>query len=69
MTVACWHILDLPFEQNHLLFVISKHDLCCEDGRSLHCLELFGRQLICALHGLHPLAVLAFAEGDIAKAA
>jgi hypothetical protein len=44
-------------------------DLCCEEGRSLHCLELFGRQLICALHGLHPLAVLAFADGDIAKAA
>jgi hypothetical protein len=44
-------------------------DLCCGDGRSLHCLELFGRQLICALHGLHPQAMLAFAEGDIAKAA
>jgi len=44
-------------------------DLCCDEGRSLHCLELFGRQLICALHGLHPLAVLAFAEGNIAKAA
>ena len=44
-------------------------DLCCEEGRSLHCLELFGRQLICALNGLHPLAVLAFADGDIAKAA
>ena len=44
-------------------------DLCCEEGRSLHCLELFGRQLICALQRLHPLAVLAFADGDIAKAA
>ncbi len=44
-------------------------DLCCEEGRSLHCLELFGRQLVCALHRLHPLAVLAFANGDVAKAA
>jgi len=44
-------------------------DLCCEEGRSLHCLELFGRQLVCALHRLHPLAVLAFADGDVAKAA
>ena len=44
-------------------------DLCCEEGRSLHCLDGFGRQLICALHGLHPLAVLAFTVGDIAKAA
>jgi hypothetical protein len=44
-------------------------DLCCEEGRSLHCLELFGRQLICALHRLHPLAVFAFADGDIARAA
>ena len=44
-------------------------DLCCEEGRSLHCLELFGRQFICALHRLHPLAVLAFADGDVAKAA
>jgi hypothetical protein len=44
-------------------------DLCCEEGRSLHCIELFGRQLICALHRLHPLAVLALADGDMAKAA
>ncbi len=44
-------------------------DFCCDEGRSLHCLKLFGRQLICALHGLHPLAVLAFADGDVAKAA
>ena len=44
-------------------------DLCCDEGRSLHCLELFGRQLICVLRRLHPLAVLAVAEGGIAKAA
>jgi hypothetical protein len=44
-------------------------DLCCEEGRSLHCLELFGRQLICALHRLHPLAVLAFAPDKLARAA
>jgi hypothetical protein len=44
-------------------------DLCCAEGRSLHCLELFGRQLICALHGLHPDAVIAFADREIAQAA
>ncbi len=44
-------------------------DLCCGEGRSLHCLEVFGRQLICALDGLHPEAVLAFAESEIARAA
>ena len=44
-------------------------DLCCEEGRSLHCIELFGRQLVCALHGLHPNAVLAFVEPETAKAA
>ena len=44
-------------------------DLCCGEGRSLHCLDLFGRQLICALYGLHPHAVLAFADEGIAKAA
>ena len=44
-------------------------DLCCDEGRSLHCLELFGRQLICAVHGLHPLAVLAFADGVQLRAA
>ena len=37
-------------------------DLRCEQGGRLHCFELFGRQLVCALHGLHPRAVLAFAE-------
>ena len=44
-------------------------DLCCDEGRSLHCLELFGRQLICALHGLHPAAVLAIADDRLARAA
>jgi hypothetical protein len=44
-------------------------DLCCEEGRALHCLEVFGRQLICTLHRLHPAAILAFADRGIAKAA
>ena len=44
-------------------------DLCCEEGRSLHCLEVFGRQLVCALNGLHPNAVLAFADREVARAA
>ena len=44
-------------------------DLCCDEGRFLHCAELFGRQLICALHGLHPNAVLTFSDREIAKAA
>ena len=44
-------------------------DLRCEQGDMLHCLEVFGRQLVCALHGLHPNAVLAFAERETAKAA
>src|SRR5689334_9622895 len=36
-------------------------DLRCEQGDALHCIEVFGRQLVCALHGLHPKAILAFA--------
>lgn len=44
-------------------------DLCCDDGRSLHCLDAFGRQLICALNGLHPQAMLVFADPEIARAA
>jgi hypothetical protein len=44
-------------------------DCCCDEGRSLHCLDLLGRQLICALNCLHPHAVLAFADREIAKAA
>lgn len=42
-----WHAFDL--------------DVCCEEGRSLHCLDVFGRQLICAFRRLHPQAMLAFA--------
>lgn len=38
-------------------------------SRSLHCLDAFGRQLICALKGLHPQAVLAFADRDVPQAA
>ena len=44
-------------------------DLCCVEGRSLHCLDAFGRQLICALNRLHPRATLAFADREIARAA
>lgn len=44
-------------------------DLCCEEGSSLHCLDVFGRQLICAVHGLHPQAVLAFADRRAPQAA
>ena len=44
-------------------------DLRCEEGRGLHCLDVFGRQLVCAVRGLHPQAVLAFADGKTAEAA
>jgi hypothetical protein len=44
-------------------------NLCCEEGRSLYCLEVFGRQLVCALNGLHPRATLAFRETETARAA
>ena len=44
-------------------------DLRCPEGRGLHCLEVFGRQLICALHGLHPRATLTFADREMARAA
>ena len=44
-------------------------DCCCDEGRSLHCLDVFGRQLVCALNRLHPEAVLAFAEREIPQAA
>ena len=52
---ACWHAFDL--------------DLRCEEGGRLHCLEVFGRQLLCAVHGLHPQAVLAFADRQTSRAA
>lgn len=44
-------------------------DLRCKEGGRLHCLELFGRQLICAVRGLHPQAVLAFADRRVVRAA
>jgi hypothetical protein len=44
-------------------------DLRCPEGGRLHCLEVFGRQLVCALHGLHPKAVLAFAGRKARRAA
>jgi hypothetical protein len=44
-------------------------DCRCAEGRSLHCVEVFGRQLICALVGLHSHAVLTFMDDGIARAA
>lgn len=51
---ANWRVFDL--------------DLRCEQGGRLHCFELFGRQLVCAVRGLHPQAVIAFG-GNAARAA
>jgi hypothetical protein len=44
-------------------------DLRCPEGRGLYCLEVFGRQLICALNSLHPRAALTFANLEVARAA
>jgi hypothetical protein len=44
-------------------------DLRCDQGGRLHCFEVFGRQLVCALHGLHPEAVLAFSDRKASRAA
>ena len=44
-------------------------DLRCPKGGRLHCFEIFGRQLVCALHGLHPGAAFAFAEPAASRAA
>lgn len=44
-------------------------DVRCPEGRGLHCIDVFGRQLIAAVNGLHPRAVLAFAEYPEARAA
>lgn len=44
-------------------------DLRCEQGSGLHCFEVFGRQLICALHSLHPQAVITFREPKPSRAA
>ena len=52
---AYWSALDL--------------DLRCPEGGRLHCLEVFGRQLVCALHGLHPQVVIAFVDRKAREAA
>jgi hypothetical protein len=44
-------------------------DCCCDEGQSLRCLDVFGRQLVCALGDLHPQAVLTFAFCEISQAA
>ena len=44
-------------------------DVRCPEGRGLHCLDVFGRQLLAAVNGLHPRAVLAFADYPEARAA
>jgi len=41
-------------------------DLRCHEGGRLHCLEVFGRQLICAVRRLHPNASLAFIHSKAA---
>ena len=44
-------------------------DLRCAEGGRLQCFEVFGRQLVCAVNGLHPKAGLLFADRKAARAA
>lgn len=44
-------------------------DVRCPEGRGMHCLDVFGRQLIVAVNALHPRAALAFADYPEARAA
>ena len=44
-------------------------DIQCNEGGRLHSIEVFGRQLVCALLGLHPQALLAFADRNASRAA
>ena len=44
-------------------------DCGCERGFALHCLDLFGRQLVCALERLHPHAALTFLDREMPRAA
>jgi hypothetical protein len=44
-------------------------DVRCEQGSRLHCFEVFGRQLVCALHGLHPKARFTFVAPQSSRAA
>lgn len=44
-------------------------DVRCPEGRGLHCLDVFGRQLIVAVNALHPRAALVFADYPEARAA
>jgi hypothetical protein len=37
-------------------------DVRCEQDGRLHCFEVFGRQLVCALYSLHPLAAPIFRD-------
>ena len=44
-------------------------DLRCDAGGRLHCFEVFGRQLVCALYRLHPNALPVFADAKASRAA
>ena len=44
-------------------------DFRCENGGGLHCFEVFGRQLVCALRRIHPQAGIAFADPKTPQAA
>ena len=66
---ANFHVLDHYSRDPNAHWSTFDLDLCCDEGRSLHCLDVFGRQVVCALNGLHPQAVLAFADRKTAQAA
>lgn len=40
-------------------------DMRDDDGNELQCVDVFGRQLVCALKQLHPKASLAFRQTDL----
>jgi hypothetical protein len=57
--------LDWEWEEEDRFWEVFGLDLHDENGDRLACIDLFGRQLVCALKRIHPKAVLTFGDAPM----
>lgn len=63
-----FEFLEWEFDEEETFWDAVGLDVTDEQGEELYCLEVFGRQLVCAVKRIHPQASAAFLTGEKSEA-
>lgn len=60
-----FEFLEWAWDEESEFWDVFAIDVTDDDGDQLHCMDVFGRQLVCALKRIHPAATLTFQRGSL----